>query len=240
VKFRSGDLEFTASVAETGETRSPQTGNTLQVLTIQFRAQKAGVHEAAVSEALQRQLGGLFSLGEGDEPEIEWRVRESNWNYVGSEPWGVNHHIWRIEQVERLACSILRVGSVSLEPYDYAETVADGVVHLAARAPVSESVLDAISRLAGPLEVVRVGISDTPRQMRLSGYVWGEGSEGLAVALALEDVREPRVTVSGFDGPIAADFEDLLELATLDHDEFRRRRHQRRRVADVDGWPLTE
>ncbi|MBV8715991.1 MAG: hypothetical protein JO020_33555 [Chloroflexi bacterium] len=241
MKFRSGDLEFNASVAETGETRSPQTGNTLQVLTIQFRAQKAGVHEAAVSEALQRQLGGLYSLGEDDAPELEWRVRESNWNYVGSEPWGVNHHIWRIEQVERLACSRLRIGPViDVEPYDYAETVVDGVVRLAARALVTDSMLVALSRLGGPLEVVRVGISDTPRQMRLSGYVWGQTSEGLAVVLACEDVRQPRVTVAGFDGPTAADIEDLVELTTMDHEEFRRRRHERRQVADVDAWPLTE
>jgi hypothetical protein len=240
VKFRSGDLEFNASVAETSETRSPQTGNTLQVLTIQFRAQKAGVHEAAVSEALQRQLGGLFSLDEGGDPELEWRVRESNWTYVGSEPWGVNHHIWRIEQVERLACSTLRVGSVSLEPYDYAETGVDGVVRLAARAPVTEADLDSISKLAGALEVVRVGISDTPRQMRLSGYVWGESASGLAVVLACEDVRESRVTVAGFDGPLVADLEDMLELATLDREELRKRRHARRHVADVDGWALTE
>ena len=240
MKFRAGDFEFNASVVESGQTASAQTGNPLQLLTIQFRAQKTGMHEAAVAEALQRQSGGLYSFDASNEPELEWRVRESNWNYVGSEPWGVNHHVWRIEQVERIACSRLVVGSVSLEPYDYAESVTDGAVRLAARALVAEDVLDSLSRLMGPLEVLRIGISDQPRQMRLSGYVWGQTTEGLAVALACEDVREPRVTVSGFDAPLVADLEDLVELATPDRDEFRRRRHARRRVEDIDGWPLTE
>lgn len=240
MKFRAGQFEFSASVVESGQSASAQTGNPLQLLTIQFRAQKAGMHEAAVTEALQRQSGGLYSFTESEEPELEWRVRESNWTYVGSEPWGVNHHVWRIEQVERIACSRLVVGSVSLEPYDYAETVTDGVVRLAARAVVAEDVLDSLSRLMGALEVVRVGISETPRQMRLSGYVWGQITDGLAVALACEDVREPRVTVSGFDAPLVADLEDLVELATLDREEFRQRRHARRRVEDVDRWPLTE
>jgi hypothetical protein len=90
VKFRAGELEFNASVVESSQQPSPQTGNPLQLMTIQFRAQKEGVHEAAVTEALQRQSGGLYSLDESDTPEIEWRVRESNWTYVGTEPWGVN------------------------------------------------------------------------------------------------------------------------------------------------------
>src|SRR5437762_7965018 len=175
VKFRAGDLEFNASVVETSQSPSGQTGNILQSLTIQFRAQKTGMHEIAVTQALERQSGGLYSLPEADEPEIEWRVRESNWTFVGTEPWGVNHHVWRIEQVERLACEVLRLEAVDLEPYDYAEEVVPGGgLRLAARALVTPAEMEAISRMAGPINVVRVGISDVPRAMRLSGYVWGE------------------------------------------------------------------
>jgi hypothetical protein len=239
VKFRAGDLEFNASVVDSSQAASPQTGNPLQLLTIQFRAQKAGVHEAAVAEALQRQSGGLYALAESGEAESEWRVRESNWTYVGSEPWGVNHHVWRIEQVERLACSQLRLGPIELEPYDYVEEVtAEGGLRLAARATVSEADLAAISRLSGAVEVVRVGVSDTPRQMRFGGYVWGERDTNLAVVVACEDVREARVTVAGLDGPLMAELEDVLELVSIDREELVRRRHVRRRVANVDGWDL--
>jgi hypothetical protein len=237
VKFRAGDLEFNASVVESSQSASPQTGNPLQLMTIQFRAQKEGVHEAAVTEALQRQSGGLYSLDESDQPEVEWRVRESNWTYVGSEPWGVNHHVWRIEQVERIACELLRLGTVELEPYDYVEEVLpEGGVRLAARALVSEDDLTAISGMFGALEVTRLGISDTPRQMRLTGYVWGERLEGLVVVLACEDVREPRVTISGFDGAPGEELEDLLALGAVDVEALRERRHARRRVRNVDAW----
>jgi hypothetical protein len=233
VKFRAGDLEFSASVVESGQTASPQTGNALQTLTIQFRAQKAGVHEAAVTEALERQSGGLYSLDDANEPEVEWRVRESNWTYVGSEPWGVNHHVWRIEQVERFDCTRLVVGGVELEPYDYAETLSEGVVRLAARALISEADLTTLSRTFGVVEVTRIGISDTPRQMRMSGYVWGERPEGLAIVLACEDVVEPRVTVAGFHDPL--DVEDLLGA----NQDLIQRRHARRKVANVDAWELS-
>ena len=191
------------------------------------------MHEAAVTQALERQSGGLYSLGDSNQPEMEWRVRESTWTFIGSEPWGVNHHVWRIEQVERLACSVLEVGGLALEPYDYAERASDvGVVTLAARALISEEDLDALSGLPRVIEVVRVGISETPRQMTLE-YVWGERPEGLAVVVRCEDVREPRVSLE------VADVSDLDTLmSTVDNDEFRRRRHARRRVSNPDAWAL--
>jgi len=239
VKFRAGDLEFNASVVESSQAASPQTGNPLQLMTIQFRAQKAGAHEAAITEALERQSGGLYSLDDADQPQIEWRVRESNWNYVGTEPWGVNHHMWRIEQVERIACEVLRLGPVALEPYDYTEEVlADGGVRLAARALVSEADLEAISHIVGPVEVTRLGISDAPRHMRLTGYVWGERLEGLVVVVACGDVVEPRVTIAGFQGSAGEDLEDLIALGAVDVEALRERRHARRRVDNVDGWEL--
>src|ERR1700730_13136372 len=120
VKFRAGELEFNASVAEASQVASPQTGEMLRSMTIQFRAQKAAMDALAVAEAEQRQTGGLFSLDEAAAaPETEWRVRENTFSYVGSEPWGINHHVWRIEEVERITCEQLIVGSLTLEPYEY-------------------------------------------------------------------------------------------------------------------------
>jgi hypothetical protein len=236
MKFKAGDLEFNASVVESSQSTSPQTGNPLQQMTISFRAQKAGMHEAAVTEALQRQSGGLFSLDDSNQPDLEWRVRESNWNYMGQEPWGVNHHQWRIEQVERLLCTRLIVGGVDLEPFDYAENLADGRLRLAARALISDEALQTIAHTFGVVDVTRVGISEAPRQMRLSGYVWGERPEGLVVVLACEDIAEPRVTVEGFLKGSSEELDDLIAQS----EELIQRRHARRRVQDVDGWHLMQ
>jgi hypothetical protein len=247
MRFRSGSMEFNATVAEASEALSPQTGDVLRLLTIQFRAQKADMHEQALEEAQLRGRGGLFSLPELDVPELEWRVVESTSSYVGSEPWGVNHHVWRIEQVERLACQRLLIGPLDLEPYEYVEQVAeDRSVRLAARALVSDVELKALAHLSGAFAVTRVGISDTARRMVLMGYVWGETAEGVAVALACEDVREPRVTVRGLDGPATSSQLDSL-LATLrargvldgaEIDALRAEQHAARRVSDVNAWSL--
>ena len=244
MKFRAGELEFNATVAESSEAPSAQTGDVLRSLTIQFRAQKITMHEQALEEAQLRQSGGLISVNDAtNEPETEWRVRESTSSYVGSEPWGINHHVWRIEQVERLACERLIVGEVELDPYEYTEEVQDGVVRLAARALAYAADLDALSKLEGTINVVRVGISDTPRQMRLS-YVWGERPEGLVVVLRGEDAAEPRVTLAGASPP-SDSFGELLSLLQAkgvvdeaDLDQLRQRRHAARYVQNVDSWIL--
>ena len=242
--FRAGELEFNATVAEASEVESPRTGDVVRSLTIQFRAQKAGMHEQALLQARQRQAGGLFSLSETGQPELEWRACQSSSSYIGTEPWGINHHLWRIQQVERLACARLLLGSIGLEPYDYQEEAdAHGVVRLAARAPITDRQLEALSRLTDPVDVVRVGISPSPRPMTLS-YVWGQRPGGLAVAVRCEDVQEPRVTLEHATADPGA-FDDLVGLLqsrgilqAADVDALRRRRHARRQVADVDAWRL--
>jgi hypothetical protein len=251
MKFRAGALEFNATVADGSQAPSAQTGTMLRSLTIQFRAQKLAMHEQALVEADQRQLGGVFSLDDAGEPEIEWRVRRSSSTYIGTEPYGINHHVWQIEQVERLACRQLLVGAVSLEPYDYVEQVTDaGGVRLAARALATSDQLAGLARLPRVSDVVRVGISDEPRTMVVEGYVWGDAPEGLGVALVCADVREPRVTLEGVQAwPPDDALDDLIavlqEKGTLTDADLdalaqrvRFRRHAARRVANINAWNL--
>jgi hypothetical protein len=245
LKFRAGELEFNATVAEASESPSPQTGDPLRTLTIQFRAQKLPMHEMALVEAEQRRSGGLFSVGDAGEPDLEWRVRSSGFNYVGTEPWGINHHVWRIEQVQRLACTRLVIGAVELEPYDYAEAISDdGVVRLVARAAISQSDLDTLSTSADVVPVRRVGISDTMRRMTLA-YVWGQRPDGLAIVVRCVDAApEPRLTLDGatLTEDVLGDLIILLSakgiLDDADGAHLRQLRHMARHIANIDGWTL--
>jgi hypothetical protein len=233
MRFRVGELTFSASVAEASE----------RSLTIQFRAPKLEMHELVLAAAGDRVRGGVFSVDDAGQPDAEWRVDDSGFTYVGSEPWGMHHHTWRLERVERLAIASLRLGPLELQPYDYREEPdATGQLRLAARAPVSDADLGALSELlGGALEVVRQGIDPTPRQMRLEGYVWGPGSRGQAAALVCADAAEPRVTLAGAT-PIPAGVEALLVdkgvLTSDDITALRQQQHAARRVADIDAWPL--
>ena len=266
MKFKAGDLIFnTASVTEARPGQpAPQTGNLLRSLTIQFRAPKQAMHEAALEAAQQTRNGGLFSLTDSDEPEAEWAVRESAFQYVGSEPWGINHHSWYIEQIERLECTGLTIGSVELKPYEYVEeTSEEGALRLAARAPAGETELRSIYELSAagtPVDVVRVGINPEPRKMVVEAYVWGDGREGPAVALSCRDVAEPRVALAapstgmGHSSQVAEDLLDELltslkakgvlsqdeaeGVRSAGHERAWQRVHTARHVQDLDGWQI--
>jgi hypothetical protein len=250
MRFRAGDLAFTASVTEVHEEPSPQTGAPLKWLTIQFRAQTEELHEQALAAANDGSRGGLFSVSEtGDEADIEWRVVDSSVQFVGNPPWGVNHHTWVVQQVERVACSLLRVGDVELEPYDYAEELSpDGTLRLAARAPISVSDLASITALKlsqEPIDVTRVGISNEPRRMRVDDYAWGQGARGQGVVVRLVDITERHIHVGAPDQQEAGLVDDVLTLlrsngmlSSAALDGLQARRHAARRVRDLDAWDL--
>jgi hypothetical protein len=246
VRFQAGELSFHASVTDQSQTRSPQTGTTLRMLTIQFRAPKPAMHELALETVRSHQP--VYSTSDTGELEAEWRIAASDCAYIGTEPWGMHHHTWALQEVERIACSCLRLGGLDLEPYEYTEQLdEDGALLLAARCVVSAAMLQAVRDLrfsASPVEVVRVGVSDAPRRMRLDEYVWGPCARGeLGVALRCEDVRQLRVTLTGTT--VHEDMERLLallhEVAVLDVadlEKLKQRRHAARQVDNIDSWPL--
>ena len=255
MKFIAGDLTFAANVTESSQTTSPQTGSPLAVLTIQFRAPKADVHAQALRAAEQRREGGLFSLTDTDTTDLEWRVREFNTSYIGTEPWGMHHHTWHIQQVERIAITSLVLGDITLEPYDYTElTSEDGVLRLAGRAVAAQPVAQAIGRLwatGAPIDVTRLGVNPQSRQMRVESYVWGPGSHGEGVALVCADVHEPRITLAGSrtEPAPAASMDALLALladkglvSVGEAADVRERAfavdHTRRQVQNLDAAPL--
>jgi hypothetical protein len=263
MRFRSGDLIFTANIVEVGQLTSPQTGALVRAVTIQLRAPKADLHEQLLEAARQRARGGLFSLADDDQPDAEWKVRDSGSTYIGTEPWGIHHHTWQLEEIEPIACTRLVLGTIELEPYDYREQAGeDGRVRLAARAPATEADLRAIYELCSsrePVDVVRVGVAQEPRRMRVEQYAWGERSDGLAVVLSCAEVGEARVTLD--DAPatappataLADSLDELLSLletkGLLQPPERQRvvdvgrerawqREHAARRVRDPDDWAL--
>jgi hypothetical protein len=218
VRFRVDDIEFSASVQEVAD----------RGLTIQFRAPKLEMHEALLEAVARR--AHVLSL----EDEREWRIADVSFGYVGSEPWGMHHHTWRLEQVVRVSGGPLRIADLTFEPYDYREdTAAEGVLRFAFRAAASDSDLRALATLSGTLvEVVRD--QEPPRLVLVAGFVWGMSStHGQAIALVCSEQTEPRVTASGATS-LEAQLLALLARNVPHTTDLLELRH----VKDVDAWDL--
>jgi len=221
VRFRIGEVELTASVAEVAE----------RALTIQFRAPKIELHEQLLDAARRR--AAVLSL----EDNREWRVANVSFGYVGSEPWGMHHHTWRLEQVSRVAIDSIRIGDLSLRPYDYREENSkDGSFRFALRAAVTDSDLHHLATLSGTLvEVQRGDLEPRSRRMLLEGFVWGTSTRhGQAVALVCSEELEPRITLAGATSLEPRLLALLTQRGALTHAEVLALSE----VQDVDAWDL--
>jgi hypothetical protein len=220
VRFRVAELEFTASVAEVGE----------RSLTIQFRAPRMQMHEQLLEAAQQR--AHVQSL----EDDREWRIANVSFGYVGSEPWGMHHHTWRLEQVSRVAIESIRIGDLPLRLYDYREeTSADGTLRFALRAAVTDSELRVLAALTGTRVAVQRDLDPRSRRMLLEGFVWGPSTRhAKAVALVCSEQLEPRVTLAGATSLEPRVLALLTQRGVLMHAEVLALCE----VQDVDAWDL--
>lgn len=173
MRVRVAELEFTASVAEVAD----------RALTIQFRAPKPEMHEQLL-QAAANPRARVQSL----EDEREWRIADVSFGYVGSEPWGMHHHTWRLALVDRTAAGVVVVAGVELEPYELrVEPTDDGVARLMLRAAVTDAQLAELAPLSGT--VVTVQHERGEQRMLLERFAWGPSSaHGQAVALVCTDL----------------------------------------------------
>jgi hypothetical protein len=60
MRFCVGELRFNATISDSATATSPTRDAALRRLTIQFRAQKPGMHAQALEAALLRRTGGIW------------------------------------------------------------------------------------------------------------------------------------------------------------------------------------
>lgn len=165
---------------------SPHTGRSLQEL-----------HGWVVTsdEALHRQLATVLP-GVGDRPlrsddergdfTGRWCV---SWNSYG-EAAGVHTYTLILRESEDLSLRGLQLGELELHPYEYREEAVHNGIRVRAKLVGTEEEvlrLRALAAGAEPLSVVRVGIQDTPRWMRLSVEEWSEFEDRVKYRIVLDE-----------------------------------------------------
>jgi hypothetical protein len=138
--------------------------------------------------AVLRELGerAVRAVDERGEHAGRWCV---SWNSYG-ESAGVHTYSLLLREAEELLLETLVVGGLELYPYEYREDfVGDGLV-LRAKMQGTEEEVEGLRRvLAGnaPFAVVRRGIHDEPREMRLGVGEWSVTEDGIKIRLVLVD-----------------------------------------------------
>lgn len=136
-----------------------------------------------------RSLGdrAVHAMDETGEPAGRWDVF---WNSYG-ESAGVHTYTLILREAEELTLEALLLDELELRPYEYREEVV-GDEGLAIQAKVVSSeeqveLLRAMLRSRASLRVVRRGIQEEPREMRLGVAEWSQTEDRIRLRLVLVD-----------------------------------------------------
>jgi hypothetical protein len=130
--------------------------------------------------------GIVRSLDRGGEPNGRWHL---SWNSYG-ENAGVHTYGLILREAEDLALEALVIDSMELHPYEYREELIEGALTIWAKAVGTHADVTRINRLIrtrSTFPVVRRGIQNDPREMRLGVAEWSEYEDRIKYRLVLVD-----------------------------------------------------
>lgn len=133
------------------------------------------------------------SVDDEGERTGHWRV---SWNSYG-ETEGVHTYGLILREAEDLRLECLILDSLELRPYEYREEILAGGLTISAKVVGSQADVTRIGRLIRSrpsFPVVRRGINDEPREMRLGVAEWSRYEDRIKYRLVLvdEEVTEER------------------------------------------------
>lgn len=171
--------------------RSRHTGKELVQLHGWATTEEEGAHRAI--SGLLRGLAErpVRAQDEAGEFAGRWCI---SWNAY-AESNGVHTYTLLLREVEELSLEALVVDGIELLPYEYGETiVADGLVVRAKMVGTMDDVarVREVVRSRATLQVLRKGIQDEPREMRLGVGAWSDSEDGVKYRLVLVDRKLDR------------------------------------------------
>jgi hypothetical protein len=174
---------------------SPHTGRDLQELHGWATTADADTHRW-LSVALRAQgERPVRTIDENHDVTGKWQL---SWNSYG-ESAGVHSYGLILREAEELSLEALVLDSVELHPYEYREEALEDGLTIWAKMVGNHADVTRINRLIrtrASLPVIRRGIHDEPREMRLGVAEWSEYEDRIKYRLVLVD-REISENVRG-------------------------------------------
>lgn len=242
--------------------RSPHTGRELLELHASVTTPEAGEHEW-LSGALGRLAGAMVrSTDEAGDPAGKWIL---SWNSY-AESSGLHTYSLILREGEELSLEALLLEELELYPYEYRERVVGEGLAIWTKLDGTQEELDRLRELIGgrrAFPVIRRGIHDQPREMRLGVAEWSlfedrikyrlvlvdaEISEEMRLELARIEEENSRAAVGYYESFLDGLSELLVRRGVLSEEDLRALQEAARaapgaarrefwRVADVDALP---
>jgi len=179
--------------------RSPHTGRDLQELHGWVVTADAQLHQRLAT--ILPGIGERPMRSEDDAGDFTGRWCVS-WNSYG-EAAGVHTYTLILREAEELSLRALLLDELELHPYEYREEAVPGGLKVRAKLVGTEDDVLRLRRLVNEREafaVVRLGIEDEPRRMRLSVEEWSEFEDRVKYRISLADAGLEPAPDGEFDG----------------------------------------
>jgi hypothetical protein len=162
IRFLAGEYAVRAIVDTSESSISPFTGRALQKLRVRFMTNSDEPHDV-----LQQCIdAGVKVLDQnGNESEI-WGAQQVQ-HSTTTDVAGASY-IWELTEKETVRAEKLLLGALELTPYHYQEEIDDAALIVTARVELTKETLAQLKALPRYFSVVRKGVSEQPREMRLT------------------------------------------------------------------------
>src|SRR5690554_5998666 len=164
--------------------RSPHTGRELTELHGWVTTDDAEVHRWMTSALRGFGEAAVRSVDGDGERTGRWQV---SWNSY-AENHGVHTYSLILREAEELTLECLVLDSIELQPYEYSEAIVGGGLTIWAKVVGTQSDVLRIVRLIRTrptFDVLRRGINDPPREMRLGVAEWSRYEDRVKYRLVL-------------------------------------------------------
>lgn len=170
---------------------SRHTGAPLKRIKMGLLARDLQSHRLLLLKISRAEQDGIRSTDGAGNVTMRWRIAASSFCSRGDERNPEFYHEMTIEEMEDLKLHALCIGDLVLYPYFYEEEFDCDDLSISSRVmvtPEQDAVLKLLMREDGYFQVKRLGICDSPREMRFSNTIlWSRHGNNFKYEIILVD-----------------------------------------------------
>lgn len=166
---------------------SRHTGVALKKIEVSLRADRK-IHENITKIIERLNKTEINSIGEQGKILKKWKIENSTYSCIENK----YDHYFKLTEIEDLHVDSLTVGRLTFHPYSYKEEFDRDALIINANVNLSELQFTEVKKLIEKndyFKVIRHGISDEPREMKLGVPLWSKHKDTIKYKIILNEKK---------------------------------------------------
>jgi hypothetical protein len=150
------------------------------------------IHKNITKIIEKAKKAGINSIDKQGKMLKKWKIKNSTNSYIENKPISKYHHFLELEEIEDLHINSLTIGRLTFHPYSYKEEFDRDALIVNANVNLSELQFTEVKKLIEKndyFKVVRHGICDEPREMKLGVPLWSKHKDTIKYKIILNEKK---------------------------------------------------